>query len=237
MSNEDPLQGDQLRSIVERIERLDNEIGDLNQDKKEVYAEAKGNGYDVKVLRKVVALRKRDLDERKEEEAILDLYLSAVGENRDVPAPSAQSRRIEAKGMDTAEDLYKAAVRLVQTDGKASTSYVQRRMSLGYNRAAGFMERMEKEGIVSAPDDAGHRTVLPVQHFSKSALDQAAKEFAQTMNRAGATVSIVAEKGSIFEAAGKAAQAAGAPVTLTERKPIVSSFTPPREDPFGASDE
>lgn len=51
-----------------------------NDDIKEVYAEAKGNGYDVKVLRKVVALRKRDLDERKEEEAILDLYLQAVGE-------------------------------------------------------------------------------------------------------------------------------------------------------------
>ncbi|BCB17856.1 MAG: DUF2312 domain-containing protein [Bosea sp. (in: a-proteobacteria)] len=77
---DDPVQGDQLKSIVERIERLEEEKKTIADDIKEVYAEAKGNGYDVKVLRKVVALRKRDLDERKEEEAILDLYLQAVGE-------------------------------------------------------------------------------------------------------------------------------------------------------------
>ena len=77
---DDPASGDQLKSIVERIERLEEEKKTIADDIKEVYAEAKGNGYDVKVLRKVVALRKRDLDERKEEEAILDLYLQAVGE-------------------------------------------------------------------------------------------------------------------------------------------------------------
>ena len=71
----------QLRTIIERIERLEEEKKTIADDIKEVYAEAKGNGYDVKVLRKVVALRKRDLDERKEEEAILDLYLQAVGES------------------------------------------------------------------------------------------------------------------------------------------------------------
>ncbi len=77
---DDPVQGDQLKTIVERIERLEEEKKTVAEDIKEVYAEAKGNGYDVKVLRKVVALRKRDLDERKEEEAIMDLYLQAVGE-------------------------------------------------------------------------------------------------------------------------------------------------------------
>ena len=77
---DDPVQGDQLKSIVERIERLEEEKKTIADDIKEVYAEAKGNGYDVKVLRKVIALRKRDLEERKEEEAILDLYLQAVGE-------------------------------------------------------------------------------------------------------------------------------------------------------------
>ncbi|KRE00702.1 MAG: DUF2312 domain-containing protein [Hyphomicrobiales bacterium] len=77
---DDPVAGDQLKSIVERIERLEEEKKTIADDIKEVYAEAKGTGYDVKVLRKVVALRKRDLDERKEEEAILDLYLQAVGE-------------------------------------------------------------------------------------------------------------------------------------------------------------
>lgn len=78
---DDPVQGDQLKSIVERIERLEEEKKTISDDINEVYAEAKGNGYDVKVLKKVVALRKRDLEERKEEEAVLDLYLQAVGES------------------------------------------------------------------------------------------------------------------------------------------------------------
>ena len=77
---DDPVQGDQLKSIVERIERLEEEKKTIADDIKEVYAEAKGNGYDVKVLRKVIAIRKRDRNERLEEEAILDLYLQAVGE-------------------------------------------------------------------------------------------------------------------------------------------------------------
>jgi uncharacterized protein (UPF0335 family) len=78
---DDPVAGDQLKSIVQRIERLEEEKKTINDDIKEVYAEAKGNGYDAKVLRKVIAMRKRDLDERKEEEAIMDLYLQAVGES------------------------------------------------------------------------------------------------------------------------------------------------------------
>ena len=76
----DPIQGDQLKNTVERIERLEEEKKTISDDIKEVYAEAKGNGYDVKVLRKVIALRKRDRDERAEEEALIDLYLQAVGE-------------------------------------------------------------------------------------------------------------------------------------------------------------
>jgi uncharacterized protein (UPF0335 family) len=76
----DPIQGDQLKSIVERIERLEEEKKTIADDIKEVYSEAKANGYDVKVLRKVISIRKRDLRERREEEAILDLYLQAVGE-------------------------------------------------------------------------------------------------------------------------------------------------------------
>jgi uncharacterized protein (UPF0335 family) len=77
---DDPVQGDQLKSIVERIERLEEEKKTIADDIKEVYAEAKGTGYDTKVLRKVIAIRKRDRNERLEEEAILDLYLQAVGE-------------------------------------------------------------------------------------------------------------------------------------------------------------
>ena len=69
----------QLRAIVDRIERLEEEKKALAEDIKEVYAEAKGNGFDTKILRKVIALRKRDLAERQEEETILDLYLQALG--------------------------------------------------------------------------------------------------------------------------------------------------------------
>ena len=69
----------QLKSIVERIERLEEEKRTIAADIKEVYAEAKGNGYDIKVLRKVISLRKKEPAERMEEEAMLDVYLSALG--------------------------------------------------------------------------------------------------------------------------------------------------------------
>jgi uncharacterized protein (UPF0335 family) len=69
----------QLKSIVERIERLEEEKKAIAADIKEVYAEAKGNGYDIKILRKVISLRKKEIGERMEEEAMLDVYLSALG--------------------------------------------------------------------------------------------------------------------------------------------------------------
>lgn len=69
----------QLKSIIERIERLEEEKRGLGADIKEVYAEAKGNGFDTKVLRKVIALRKKDANEREEEEAMMDLYMQALG--------------------------------------------------------------------------------------------------------------------------------------------------------------
>jgi len=70
----------QLKSIVERVERLEAEKAEVAEHIKEVLAEAKGNGFDVKVLRKIVRLRKQDRARRLEEESILDLYLSALGE-------------------------------------------------------------------------------------------------------------------------------------------------------------
>jgi uncharacterized protein (UPF0335 family) len=69
-----------LRTIIERIERLEEDKAAIMADIKEVFAEAKGEGYDVKTLRKVVRIRKQDKAKRQEEEAILDLYLSAMGE-------------------------------------------------------------------------------------------------------------------------------------------------------------
>ncbi|MCP2080729.1 UNVERIFIED_ORG: uncharacterized protein (UPF0335 family) [Methylorubrum zatmanii] len=69
----------QLKSIIERIERLEEEKAGIAGDIKDVYAEAKGNGFDSAVLRKIVARRKRDRDEVQEEDAILELYLQALG--------------------------------------------------------------------------------------------------------------------------------------------------------------
>jgi len=71
--------GEELRSFVERYERLELEKKDIADQQKEVMAEAKGRGYDTKVLRKVVALRKRDKDDIAEEEAVLEMYKAALG--------------------------------------------------------------------------------------------------------------------------------------------------------------
>ena len=78
MSGPGGLAGDRLRSFVERIEHIEEEIKGLNEGKKEVYAEAKGEGFDVKVLREVVRLRKQDREERDEHESLLDTYMHAI---------------------------------------------------------------------------------------------------------------------------------------------------------------
>ena len=70
--------GDQLRTIVERIENIEGEIKELTEAKKEVYLEAKGNGFDVKTLREVIRVRKQDQKQRDELETLLDLYLQAI---------------------------------------------------------------------------------------------------------------------------------------------------------------
>jgi uncharacterized protein (UPF0335 family) len=70
---------DQLKSVIERIERLEDEKKATSDDIREVYAEAKVNGFDVKALRTIVRLRKQDVDERKEEEAVLETYMHALG--------------------------------------------------------------------------------------------------------------------------------------------------------------
>lgn len=69
----------QLKSIVERIERLDSEIKELRDDQKDVFTEAKGNGYDCKTLRTIVRMRKQDDGDRLEAETILEAYMHALG--------------------------------------------------------------------------------------------------------------------------------------------------------------
>ena len=78
MANESVAQ-DQLRAFIERIERMEEEKKAIADDIKEIYSEAKGNGFDTKVLRQIIRIRKQDHAERLEEEAILELYMAALG--------------------------------------------------------------------------------------------------------------------------------------------------------------
>ncbi|WP_035873273.1 DUF2312 domain-containing protein [Cucumibacter marinus] len=78
---------EQLRSIVERVERLEEEKKAIADDIRDIYAEAKANGFDTKVLRQVVRLRKQETSERQEQEAILDLYKHALGM---IPGPDIE---------------------------------------------------------------------------------------------------------------------------------------------------
>lgn len=77
--NSDSVAQDQIRAFIERIERMEEEKAAIADDIKEIYAEAKGNGFDTVVLRKVVRMRKQDAAERMEQEALLELYMTALG--------------------------------------------------------------------------------------------------------------------------------------------------------------
>jgi uncharacterized protein (UPF0335 family) len=79
MSGPVDVAGDQLRAIVERIENIvEGEIKELTEAKKEIFLEAKGNGFDIKILREVIRVRKQDPNERDERESLLDVYLKAI---------------------------------------------------------------------------------------------------------------------------------------------------------------
>lgn len=79
MAEDGGLAGDRLRSIVERIERLEEERKGIGADIRDIYAEAKSAGFEVKVVREIVKLRKLDAHDRREQEELLDLYKSAIG--------------------------------------------------------------------------------------------------------------------------------------------------------------
>jgi len=82
MSDVGGIAADALRSFVERVERLEEEKKNLADDIKDVYAEAKANGFDVKIMRQIVRMRKMEEHERQEQEALIDLYAHALGMNR-----------------------------------------------------------------------------------------------------------------------------------------------------------
>ncbi len=83
------IPGDRICSFIERIERIEEEIRALTEGKKEVFSEAKGEGFDVKVLKEILRLRKQDKDERDEQEFLLDLYLRAMESAGELQAEAA----------------------------------------------------------------------------------------------------------------------------------------------------
>jgi uncharacterized protein (UPF0335 family) len=89
MSDVVGIPGNRIRSFVERIEQIENEIKELNEAKKEVFSEAKGEGFDVKILKEIIKLRKQDQDERDEHDSLLDVYMRAM--DAADPAPVAEA--------------------------------------------------------------------------------------------------------------------------------------------------
>lgn len=89
----DSVAQDQLRAFVERIERMEEEKASIAEDIKQIYAEAKGNGFDTKILRMVVRIRKMDANERLEQEALLELYLSALGMGTPIEAAAMDAEQ------------------------------------------------------------------------------------------------------------------------------------------------
>jgi uncharacterized protein (UPF0335 family) len=83
------IPGNRILSFIERIEHIDEELKALNEGKKEVFSEAKGEGLDIKVLKEILRLRKQDRDERDEQESLLDLYLRAIQDAAPAQAKAA----------------------------------------------------------------------------------------------------------------------------------------------------
>lgn len=181
---------DELRLLIERAERLEDEKRAIADDIKDVLTEAKSRGYDPKAIRAIMAIRRKKKEVYQEEQAILDTYMHALGmdfastplgasvADRDPLGSSsiqeAIRRTVDAvndgalgpnvtafvPGDPSDDELYAQAVSLVVDNQKASTSWLQRQLRLGYNSAARLVERMEREGIVGRPNHLGAREVL-----------------------------------------------------------------------------
>ena len=139
----------QLKSFIERIERLEEDKKDISEGIRDVYAEAKGNGFDVKALRTIVRMRKQDADERAEQEAIIETYMHALGMLSDLPLGEAAIKRAAAspsvseavKGLGTPVELTekeKADGQIAAFIGKDGT-----RMSIGTGKQIDLSERKD----------------------------------------------------------------------------------------------
>lgn len=165
---------DQLRLLIERAERVMEEIANIKADLKDVFAEAKSRGFDVPTMKTIIKLRAMDSNTRREKEALLDTYKASLGMLDGTPLGHWALERLKPKKPEAADPIesaakeataeneaeYASAVELVTSSRNAAASHLQRVMKIGYNRAAALVERMEREGVVSAPDANGKREVL-----------------------------------------------------------------------------
>jgi uncharacterized protein (UPF0335 family) len=133
---------DQLKAIIERVERLEEEKKTITDDIKDVYVEAEGNGFDVKALRTIVRLRKQDAAERAEQEAILETYMEALGMLRGTPlGDSAVERLAHSPGIRKIVAAFGTPVELTEEEkAKGQTAaFIGKdgtRMSIGAGKSA-----------------------------------------------------------------------------------------------------
>lgn len=142
-----------LRAFVQRIERIAGEIKDLNDGKRDIYAEAKAAGFDVGVLKKVVARRNKDKQAVEEFDMVLETYERALdGVADDVDMGPDISLPSDAEFARSKE--------VVLERGYCSVSLLQNVMNIGYNKAAGLVDRLEAANYVTKPDATGKRQVI-----------------------------------------------------------------------------
>ncbi len=176
-----------LRTIIERVERLEEDKAAIMEDIKEVYAEAKGEGFDVKILRKIVTLRKKDKVKRQEEEAVMALYMEALGEQMPLPFSGGgvkQSPKVtmtvtavlgEAadKALDDGDVM--SAINLKQVSGYIevakrfiedinrpfTVAEIRDRFKYTHDAAHNICSLLEQEGWITKADKNGLRRLIP----------------------------------------------------------------------------
>ncbi len=167
--SEGNVAAEQLRLMIERIERLEEEKKGVGDDIKDVYLEAKATGYDTKIMRQIVRLRKMDPNARQEMQAILETYLAALGMDGSAgrtaemfPSHDGRPEPARPAPSPTASDgeRFEEALSLVVDHQNASASWLQRQMRIGYNAAARLVEQLEARGVVGPPNHVGKRDVL-----------------------------------------------------------------------------
>lgn len=154
-----------LQIIVDEIEALEAEKAEIVEQIKGKKAEAGQAGFSKAILNRVLKRRKMTDEQRDEEDALTQIYEGALGMLGGTPLGEAALRRLaqeseEAKADLGDDTLFEKAKALVLTDRKASVSYIQRRLQIGYNLAASLVERLEREGVIGPANATGKREIL-----------------------------------------------------------------------------